>query len=352
MKDYYKILGVADDSLPLDIRNAYRRLALKLHPDKQNTSHIGSIALDLTVSGVNSDHLQSFQEIQEAYTTLSDDFKRMMYDAERQSFMGTSATHMGGFPPPRPGSREPSTSSNVVLRFAEKQQFFDESNARWESLFHERNGHIERRPTSRQASREGGRRPPVSSGPASRGSSRQTQGVSTGSSSHDEELFPPPHPSGNGPPSRQNSAAAHNSLPDRSTGSAMLRRLHPASAARHVTSRGDSASPVLKPPLKPTSSAASPVLEGHGVLKTPQATTSHSDAENTSLPQFRPAGGGRSPSPQLDAERRPRGIGLSISRRKELSIGIGVPGELNRSVNKADVLKARASQRTLQIFFA
>ena len=61
MKDYYKTLGVDRAATPDQIKQAYRRLASQHHPDKGGDT-------------------AQFQEIQEAYATLSDDAKRSMYD--------------------------------------------------------------------------------------------------------------------------------------------------------------------------------------------------------------------------------------------------------------------------------
>ncbi|KAI3411317.1 J domain-containing protein [Psidium guajava] len=64
-KDYYKILGVDYDATDDKIRLNYRKLALKWHPDK----HKGD--------GVVT---SKFQEINEAYSVLSDPVKRFDYD--------------------------------------------------------------------------------------------------------------------------------------------------------------------------------------------------------------------------------------------------------------------------------
>ncbi len=68
MKDHYATLGVAVNSTASEIRKAYRRLALKHHPDR-NAGDRGAE--------------RRFKEIAEAYDILSDSAKRAKYDAER-----------------------------------------------------------------------------------------------------------------------------------------------------------------------------------------------------------------------------------------------------------------------------
>jgi DnaJ-class molecular chaperone len=74
-KDYYEILGLASDAGPKQIRDAYRRLALLHHPDRNRGS---SEAAD-RMKGIN-----------EAYAVLSDPQKRKEYDALKQAY-GSSA---------------------------------------------------------------------------------------------------------------------------------------------------------------------------------------------------------------------------------------------------------------------
>ncbi|XP_028074459.1 uncharacterized protein LOC114276822 isoform X2 [Camellia sinensis] len=63
--DYYKVLEVDYDATDEKIKLNYRKLALKWHPDK----HKGDNAVTA-----------KFQQINEAYTVLSDPAKRLKYD--------------------------------------------------------------------------------------------------------------------------------------------------------------------------------------------------------------------------------------------------------------------------------
>ncbi|KAF9103522.1 hypothetical protein BGX27_010543 [Mortierella sp. AM989] len=63
-KDYYKILGVSKDSDEDQIKKAYRKLALKYHPDKNS----------------EPEAKKKFHDISEAYEVLSDKDKRAVFD--------------------------------------------------------------------------------------------------------------------------------------------------------------------------------------------------------------------------------------------------------------------------------
>lgn len=67
---YYSVLGVRRDAASSEIRSAYRKLALKWHPDRWTKN-----------PKVAGDANRRFQKIQEAYSVLSDVGKRSMYDA-------------------------------------------------------------------------------------------------------------------------------------------------------------------------------------------------------------------------------------------------------------------------------
>lgn len=66
-KDFYEVLGVPKNAAPEEIKKAYRKLAMKYHPDKAQESS-------------KAEHEVKFKEISEAYTVLSDTDKRDMYD--------------------------------------------------------------------------------------------------------------------------------------------------------------------------------------------------------------------------------------------------------------------------------
>lgn len=64
-RDYYEVLGVAKDAGERDIKKAYKRLAMKYHPDRT----AGDKAKE-----------EKFKEIQEAHEILTDENKRAAYD--------------------------------------------------------------------------------------------------------------------------------------------------------------------------------------------------------------------------------------------------------------------------------
>ena len=81
-RDYYEILEVTRTATDQEIKSAYRRLALKFHPDRNP----GDKAAE-----------EKFKEAAEAYAVLADTDKRHMYDRFGHAGLGGAAT--GGFDP-------------------------------------------------------------------------------------------------------------------------------------------------------------------------------------------------------------------------------------------------------------
>ena len=75
-RDYYEVLGVEKNAPADDVKNAYRKLARKSHPDVNN----------------EADAETKFKEVREAYDVLSDSNKRAQYDR-----FGHQANQQGGF---------------------------------------------------------------------------------------------------------------------------------------------------------------------------------------------------------------------------------------------------------------
>jgi len=80
-KDYYSVLGVSKTATDADLKKAYRKLALKFHPDKNQAP------------GAED----KFKAISEAYEVLSDEKKRRIYDQ-----VGEEGLKNGGMQPPPP----------------------------------------------------------------------------------------------------------------------------------------------------------------------------------------------------------------------------------------------------------
>lgn len=74
-KDYYDILGVRPDADARQLKEAYRKLAFRWHPDR---------------NPANSEAIARMKDLNEAYAVLSDQAKKQEYDSLRNSF-GASA---------------------------------------------------------------------------------------------------------------------------------------------------------------------------------------------------------------------------------------------------------------------
>jgi len=82
MRDFYDTLGVSKDASAGTIKKAYRKLALKYHPDKNPG---------------NKEAEKNFKEAAEAYSILSDSQKRSQYDQFGHAGVGMGGSQGGGF---------------------------------------------------------------------------------------------------------------------------------------------------------------------------------------------------------------------------------------------------------------
>ncbi len=99
-KDYYETLGLTDSADVKQIRDAYRRLALLHHPDRNQNS---------------PEAAERMKEINEAYAVLSDPVKRREYDTYKTSY-GSSAC----------GRYRQTHSDQDIFKNSDIQQIFEE----------------------------------------------------------------------------------------------------------------------------------------------------------------------------------------------------------------------------------
>ncbi|XP_065348238.1 dnaJ homolog subfamily B member 9-like [Cloeon dipterum] len=97
-KDYYEVLGVKKNATEKEIKKAFRKLAIKYHPDKNKAKNAN----------------EKFQEISAAYNVLSDADKRKKYDL------------MGDEDFPRPGGGQQFHGGNFNFNFDDMFSHFDQ----------------------------------------------------------------------------------------------------------------------------------------------------------------------------------------------------------------------------------
>ena len=98
MGDYYEVLGITKDATEADIKKAYRKLALKWHPDKNPDN--------------KEEAEEKFKSIAEAYEVLSDKEKRDVYDKYGKDGLSNSGGAGG--------------ASNFTFRFHDPNEIFRE----------------------------------------------------------------------------------------------------------------------------------------------------------------------------------------------------------------------------------
>ena len=81
-RDYYEVLGISKDASEQEIKKAYRKMAMKYHPDKNQG---------------NKESEEQFKEVNEAYEVLSDPQKRRTYDQFGHAGFSGGGFGQGGF---------------------------------------------------------------------------------------------------------------------------------------------------------------------------------------------------------------------------------------------------------------
>lgn len=86
---YYDLMGVAPDATPEQLRKAYRKKALQLHPDKRGNTpeaqeEVRARCFSFATDGLHTDLTTlwcgQFTRMKQAYDVLSDPQKREVYD--------------------------------------------------------------------------------------------------------------------------------------------------------------------------------------------------------------------------------------------------------------------------------
>ena len=83
-RDYYEVLGIARSATDEEIKRAFRKLAFKYHPDRNQEDGA----------------TEKFKEINEAYEVLSNPEKRAAYNARQASYAQAQATYKPYRPAP------------------------------------------------------------------------------------------------------------------------------------------------------------------------------------------------------------------------------------------------------------
>lgn len=101
-RDYYEVLGVSRDAEEREIKKAYKRLAMKFHPDRQSEDK-------------NAE--EKFKEAKEAYEILTDAQKRAAYDQYGHAAFEQGGMGGGGFGGGGGGADFPISSVMFLVTF-------------------------------------------------------------------------------------------------------------------------------------------------------------------------------------------------------------------------------------------
>ena len=113
MITHYEVLGVKEDATGKEIRQAYRRLATGLHPDK-------NIGVNEMVQRLVQER---FLEVQEACATLSDPAKRKEYDAGLAAYRSEGEYYTSAAPNDPAKRKEPARCDNCRTIVGEPMRY-------------------------------------------------------------------------------------------------------------------------------------------------------------------------------------------------------------------------------------
>ncbi|KAG8388440.1 hypothetical protein BUALT_Bualt02G0126100 [Buddleja alternifolia] len=117
--DFYAVLGLKRDCTTAELRNSYKKLAMKWHPDRCSASGNSKYV---------EESKKKFQAIQQAYSVLSDANKRFLYDVgvydcdddDDENGMGNFLNEMAAM------MSQNKTNENGKESFEELQELFEE----------------------------------------------------------------------------------------------------------------------------------------------------------------------------------------------------------------------------------
>ncbi|CAE7349982.1 DNAJB8 [Symbiodinium sp. CCMP2592] len=111
-KNLYEVLGVAPSSSALEIRQAYRAISLRVHPDKINAQAQGEDEQSQSLSALAED---AFKLASSAYEVLNDEIERRSYD--RQLYLDWVRTEKPkAKPKPKPKARHAANAPTAVCK--------------------------------------------------------------------------------------------------------------------------------------------------------------------------------------------------------------------------------------------
>ena len=123
-KDYYKILEISEKSSSEDIKKAYRKLALRYHPDRNNG---------------NKEFEDIFKKINEAYEVLSNENQKILYDYEYKKYYNLNSSHSSNAKEEKAATNSREVTPSYILELFEdiyrKIKYTRKENVLNESVF-------------------------------------------------------------------------------------------------------------------------------------------------------------------------------------------------------------------------